>query len=99
LTRPSPWSSWTLGWTDRKNEAVVTLPVTLRWQAYPGAARYHVDIDPHGPGNSIERDSSQANLTVDATPPPKTLFDYRVTAMDAAGVVLARSDPQFFRTP
>jgi len=82
-----------------KNEAVVTLPVTLSWQAYPGAARYHVEIDPHGPGNSVERDSSQASLTVDATLPPKTLFDYRVTAIDAAGNILARSEPQFFRTP
>jgi hypothetical protein len=50
-------------------------------------------------GNSVERDSSQESLTVDATLQAKTLFDYRVTALDAAGNILARSDPQFFRTP
>jgi serine/threonine protein kinase len=82
-----------------KNGAIVSLPVTLRWQAYPDAADYQVEIAPDGSGDTITRDTTQASLTVDATLQPHTLYDYRVTAVSAAGVAIARSDAQSFRTP
>jgi hypothetical protein len=82
-----------------KNEASVTQPVSLRWQAYPGAARYHVDIDPHDSGDSVERDTAQPSLTLDTTLPPNAVYQYRVTALNAAGQLIARSDSESFRTP
>jgi tRNA A-37 threonylcarbamoyl transferase component Bud32 len=81
------------------NDALVALPVTLRWRAYPSAAGYQVEIDPDGPGEAIMRDTTQVSLAVDASLQPQTRYTYHVTAVNAAGVVIAQSDTQSFRTP
>lgn len=85
--------------TEPKNGVVVALPVTLRWQPYPGAVQYHVAINPHGPGDSIEQDTAQPTLTLPAGVVAGTEYDFNVSALDASGAVLARSQSESFRTP
>ena len=84
---------------EPKNNVVAAPPITLRWQPYPGAAQYHVAVDPHGTGDAIEQDTAQTSLTLQSGLQPSTEYDFRVVALDAAGAVLARSDSASFRTP
>jgi hypothetical protein len=85
--------------TSPTQQARVTVPVTLRWRAYPGAAEYEVIVD--GPGALEENPRTvDTSFTVGQALAPQTRFAWRVHAYDADGNWIATAaEDGAFRTP
>ena len=77
------------------------VPNTLNWEAYPGAKSYSVELL-EVDGNRLwsgksEENSLQLQPAVKAMMHPQKTLRWRVTAMDEAGKVMAKSSEVSFR--
>jgi hypothetical protein len=76
-------------------------PQTLRWEAYPGAASYKVELTDAAKNVLASATSTQATLTV--TPEMKSNMhpgkplEWKVTALDASGRAIADSSGGHFK--
>ena len=67
-----------------------TTTPTLRWDSFPGAVRYHVDVFNNQTDEAVlRRDTKDSSLYVTPSLEPRADYQWSVTAYNAAGVQIA----------
>lgn len=81
---------------EPERESIISgaMPV-LRWEPYPGAASYHLELEPlYGMPTRMELDTTESSLALDE-PLMACTYGWDVTAYDEDGFPLARTDAFF----
>lgn len=80
------------------NDAVLdTTTPTLRWQAFPDAVRYHVNLFVDATGEAVlRRDTTETSLTVSPPLAAGVRYQWSVDAYDASGTTIAYFSPWRF---
>jgi hypothetical protein len=81
------------------NATIGTTTPTLRWNAFPDAVRYHVDLFVDATGEAVLRqDTTDTSLVVSPGLTPGVRYQWSVDAYNAAGVAIAYFSPWYFTT-
>jgi hypothetical protein len=79
------------------NTTIGTTTPTLHWNAFPDAARYHVNLFVDQTGEAVLRqDTTDTSLVVSPALTPGVRYQWSVDAYDAAGVAIAYFSPRYF---
>jgi hypothetical protein len=72
------------------NATIGTTTPTLRWNGFPDAARYHVNLFVDQTGEAMLRqNTTDTSLVVSPALAPGASYQWSVDAYDAAGVAIA----------
>ncbi len=81
--------------TPRRDSTLGDTPNSLVWQAYPGAAYYHVELKQlYGSYTDLEVDTSETQIDLEL-PLLACTYGWDVTAYSESGIPLARSDSAY----
>ena len=95
-------NDFTLELLEPADGAAVSVSPTLRWAAFPGAARYQVwviDSDAYPPQVIVDQTTTDTSLVVSAPLQSGKGYSLTIRALDANGVTLAESNSGFTVTP